>query len=45
MDHGITYCYGTDNQNGYAFVDVNFTDETPNEGSVSLTNVLIGSEF
>jgi hypothetical protein len=44
-NNGITYCYGDDNQSGAVYVDVNFTSETENEGTVSLTNVLVGSEF
>jgi hypothetical protein len=45
MNHNITYCYGTGNQNGRSFVDVNFTSETPNSGTVSLQNLIIGNEF
>lgn len=42
MNHGITDC-GTNG--GVAFVDVNITSDAPNAGTVSLTNVLVGSEF
>ncbi|MFA6192697.1 MAG: hypothetical protein WC665_10140 [Sulfurimonas sp.] len=45
MAHGITYCYGTNNQNGVSFVDINFTSPTPLGGTVGLVNVLPATEF
>ena len=45
MSHGITYCYGSQNQNGQSYVDVTFGSPTPNAGTVTLTNVLPSSEF
>jgi len=45
MDHNITYCYGDANQSGEVYVDVNFTSETQNAGTVTLKNVLISNEF
>lgn len=42
MAHGITYCSG---QVGYSYVDINFTDPTPNAGTVTLVNVLPSNEF
>ena len=45
MNHGITYCYGAQNQNGESYVDVTFSSPTPNAGTVTLTNVLPANEF
>ena len=45
MNHGITYCYGANNQFGQSYVDVNFTSPTPTGGTVSLQNLMISSEF
>jgi len=45
MNHGITYCYGTQNQVGASYVDVTFTSPTPNPGTVTLSNVVPATEF
>jgi len=45
MNHNITHCYGYQNQTGDSYVDINFTSPTPKAGTVSLQNLIIGSEF
>ncbi|MFA6137867.1 MAG: hypothetical protein WC667_07260 [Sulfurimonas sp.] len=45
MAHGITYCYGANNQNGESYVDINFISPTPLGGTVGLVNVLPATEF
>ena len=45
MNHGITYCYGPNNQNGLSYVDIEFTSPTPQGGTVSLQNLKIYSEY
>lgn len=45
MAHGITYCYGANNQNGVSYVDINFSSPTPLSGTVGLVNVLSATEF
>jgi len=45
MNHGITYCYGNNNQNGISYVEVTCHTPTPLGGTISLQNLTYSSEF
>ena len=47
MDQNITSCVDADNVNtgGVAYVDVNITSDATNSGTITVKNVLVGSEF